>query len=195
MPKPLFEGTPKNIKIKMRKVIRNRKIMAVPGLKNLALKTPVTSSDEEPIIGELELTTDGDKEGTDGSFVELGPGVQWVQIDLGAPKEIHVVVLWHYHREGRVYRDVIVQAADDKDFITNVQTIFNNDHDNSAGLGIGKDWQYLDDYKGEIVMPNKHVKGTFVAQKPIKARYIRCYSNGNTSNDLNHYTEVEIWGK
>ena len=195
LPRPLFEGTPRNIKAKMRPVIRSRKVLAAPGLKNLAYEKKVTSSDEEPIIGELALANDGDKEGTDGSFVELGPQLQWVQIDLGAPKEIHLIVLWHYHREGRVYRDVIVQAADDKDFITNVRTLFNNDHDNSAGLGIGKDWQYLDDFRGEVVWPAKHVGGKYVAEKSVKARYVRFYSNGNTSNDLNHYTEIEIWGK
>jgi len=103
LPRPLFEGTPRNIKAKMRPVIRSRKVLAAPGLKNLAYEKKVTSSDEEPIIGELALANDGDKEGTDGSFVELGPQLQWVQIDLGAPKEIHLIVLWHYHREGRVY--------------------------------------------------------------------------------------------
>jgi len=197
LPRPLFEGTPKNIKMKMRKVIKKRKVMVPKDLEltNVALKKPVTSSDEEPIIGELELVTDGDKEGHDGSFVELGPNLQWVQIDLGSVQEIYVIVLWHYHREGRVYRDVIVQVADDKDFITNVRSVFNNDHDNSAGLGIGKDWQFLDDFRGEVVMPPKHVNGVYTADKPVKARYVRLYSNGNTSNDLNHYTEVEIKGR
>jgi hypothetical protein len=31
-----------------------------------------------------------------------------------------------------------VQTADDPDFITNVRTLFNNDIDNSLGLGVGK---------------------------------------------------------
>jgi len=29
----------------------------------------------------------------------------------------------------------------------------------------------------------------------IEARYVRLYSNGNTANDLNHYVEVEVYGK
>ena len=41
--------------------------------------------------------------------------------------EIYAIVVWHYHGEARVYHDVVVQLADDSDFIENVQTIFNND--------------------------------------------------------------------
>ena len=92
------------------------------------------SSDEQPIIGEIEMITDGDKEATDGSYVELGPVKQNVTIDLGAPYNIYAVVVWHYHKQARVYKDVIVQVADDPDFIKNVQTIFNNDDDNTWAL-------------------------------------------------------------
>ena len=31
--------------------------------------------------------------------------------------------------------------------------------------------------------------------EPVTGRYVRLYSNGNSTNDLNHYTEVEIWGR
>ena len=30
--------------------------------------------------------------------------------------------------------------------------------------------------------------------KPAQGRYIRLYSNGNTSDNANHYVEVEVWG-
>ena len=30
--------------------------------------------------------------------------------------------------------------------------------------------------------------------KGAKGRYVRLYSNGNTTNDLNHYVEVEVYG-
>ena len=64
---------------------RDRKIL-VPrglGLENVALNKPVTSSEEEIIIGTLGQVTDGDKECQEESYVALGPGPQWVQIDLG----------------------------------------------------------------------------------------------------------------
>ena len=142
LPKPLFVGTPKNIKVENLEPQsgKERPPMMVPdGVENVAAGKEVTSSDMEPTIGELDLITDGDKEAADGSYVELGSGLQWVQIDLGQPTEIAAIVVWHYHQQARVYHDVIVRVADDKDFIANVQTLFSNDADNSAKLGVGKD--------------------------------------------------------
>src|SRR5436853_12352 len=84
-------------------------------------------------------------------------------------------------KEARVYRDVVVQFADDPDFIENVRTVFNNDQDNSAGLGVGKDNEYFEMAEGKLI----EVKGE-------KARYVRCYSKGSTADEQNHYIEVEI---
>ena len=136
LPKPAFKGTPKHVPPgtnleKPRKGPR-KPTMVPKGTKLLSFKLPVKSSDDEPIIGEVEFITDGDKEANEGSYVELGPGVQWVQIDLKKKYAIQAIVVWHYHANARVYHDVVVQAADDADFITNVRTIYNNDHDNSA---------------------------------------------------------------
>lgn len=187
-PKPMFQGTPKSIKSpnleKAKPAGWKRPDLMVPkGTKNLASKKEVTGSDDLPIIGEMEFVTDGDKEGSDGSFVEYGPGVQYVQIDLGEKCAIYAVVVWHYHAEGRVYRDVVVRVSDDKDFVKGVKTIFNNDHDNSAGLGVGKLREYVETNIGKLI-----------ATKNVAARYVRLYSNGSTSNEMNHYTEVEVYG-
>ena len=192
LPRPLFQGTPKNIKAAATLEKYSEKprppFNAPEGTKNLSLGKKVTSSDMQPIVGELNLVTDGDKEGSDGSFVELGPDKQWVQIDLGAPANIYAIVIWHFHAEGRVYHDVVVQVADDPDFIDSVKTIFNNDFDNSSGLGVGKQLEFIDDYRGKLI-DAKTAKG-----EPAKGRYVRLYSRGNTSNDLNHYVEVEVLG-
>jgi hypothetical protein len=184
LPKPLFAGTPKSIKtpnLERKTVVPE--IMVPQGSVNLAREQEVTGSDDFPVIGELEFITDGDKEGADGSYVELGPGVQWVQIDLGDQKTIYAVALWHYHAQARAYRDVIVQVADDPDFIENVQTVFNNDHDNSAGIGLGKDKEYIETNAGKLI-----------DAKGIKGRYVRLYSSGSTGSDMNHYIEVEVFG-
>jgi hypothetical protein len=53
----------------------------------------------------------------------------------------------------------------------------------AAGLGIGKDKEYIETREGRLFDP-----------KGIKGRYVRFYSSGNTANDLNHYVEVEIYG-
>ena len=122
--------------------------------------------------------------GTARSYVELGPFAQWVQIDLGAAHNIYAVVLWHFHKQPRVYYDVVVQIADDADFTKNVTTVFNNDIDNSLGFGKGEDWHYVETNEGKLI----DCKG-------VKGRYVRSYSAGNTSNDLNHWIEIEVYGK
>jgi hypothetical protein len=34
-----------------------------------------------------------------------------------------------------------------------------------------------------------------VSGKGTKGRYVRLYSNGSTANEMNHYIEVEVYGK
>ncbi len=160
------------------------------GVTNLALKKKVTSSDNDPIVGELSYVTDGVKDGTDGTIVELGPGTQWVQIDLGATANIYAVVIWHFPLSYRVYHDVIVEVSGGPGFFPKgAKTIFNNDFDNSSGRGIGKQLEYVDDYRGKLI-DAKDAKG-----QPAKGRYVRLYSKGNTSTEMNHYVEVEVYGK
>src|SRR5512136_3502862 len=186
LPKPMFVGTPKNIRTPNLETVTGKPrgpFMVPVGTTLLSLGKPVTSSDKEPVIGEISFVTDGKKSGEDGYYVELGPMLQWVQIDLGKSQELEAIVVWHYHSQARVYRDVAVQVSDDKDFVSGVTTLFNNDHDNTSGLGIGKDREYIETYEGKLV----DAKGT-------KARFVRLYSGGNTSNDMNHYVEVEVYG-
>jgi hypothetical protein len=187
LPKPMFVGTPQNLKVpNLEKPLGMPRpaFMAPEGTVNAASEKSVTSTDDLPIIGEIEMITDGDKEASDGSFVELGPFVQHVTVDLGAKHDIYAVVVWHYHKQPRVYFDVIAQTSDDADFVKNVNTIFNNDHDNSAGLGVGKDMHYIETSEGKLI-----------DAKGVQGRYVRLYSNGNNNNDLNHYIEVEVYGK
>ncbi len=186
LPKPVFKGTPTNAPPgtnleKPRKGPRPT-FLAPPGTKNVSKGKPVTASDSDPIIGEIKFATDGDKEGMAGSYVELGPGLQYLQIDLKKKHAIHAVLVWHYHMEPRVYHDVIVQVADDKDFISDVRTIYNNDYDNSAGMGVGSEKEYWETHEGRLI-----------DAKGIVARYVRLYSKGSTADDMNHYTEVEVF--
>jgi len=189
LPKPRLVDTPKKVPPGTRAKLptggpqRRKPFLAPKGARNVAKGKPVTASDPEPVIGALDMVTDGNKEATEDAYVELGPAVQWVQIDLGKPLPVYAVVVWHEHKDRRVYHDVVIQVADDKDFITNVRALFNSDHDNSAGLGIGKDWGCLETEEGLLV-----------DAKGVRARYVRLYSNGSTADDLNRYTEVEVFG-
>ena len=185
LPKPMFVGTPRNIRSSNLERITGKKrapFYVPKWTALLSLEKAVTGSDMEPIIGEVEFVTDGEKSGEDGYYVEFGPGVQWVQIDLEEAFELHAILVWHFHSQARVYRDVVIQVSDDPDFVSGVKTVFNNDHDNSAGLGIGRDKEYIEVNEGRLINP-----------KGVAARYVRLYSQGNTSNDMNHYVEVEVY--
>lgn len=187
LPKAMFEGTPQNMAVpNLQKPLGRPRdpFLAPVGVTNVAKGKKVASSDAEPVIGELKQVTDGDKKGTEGSFVELGPLLQHVTIDLGAPHEVYAVLFWHFHKTPRVYLDVVVQLADDAAFSKNVRTVFNNDNDNTAGLGAGTDMNYVETAEGKLV----DAKGS-------RARYVRLYSRGNNANELNHYVEVEVFGR
>jgi hypothetical protein len=187
LPTPLFQGTPQDIKVdNLEKPLGKPRppFYAPVGTKNVALGKQVSSTDEDPIIGEIEMITDGDKEGADGSYVELGPLEQHVTIDLEDEYNLYAIVVWHFHMMARAYLDVVVQVASDPDFTTNVATLFNNDIDNSSGHGVGKNMHYVETSEGKLI----DCKGTV-------ARYVRLYSNGNSTDDLNHYIEVEVYGK
>lgn len=187
LPKPMFIGTPTPMKVdKLEKPLGTARppFLAPEGVTNVALDKPVTGSDNLPVIGELEMVTDGDMEAADGSYVELGPFAQWVAIDLEQEYEIYAIVLWHFHKQPRVYYDCVVQIAQDADFTKDVVTVFNNDINNSLGLGKGEDWHYVETNEGKLI----DCKG-------VKGRYVRSYTNGNTSNDLNHWIELAVFGK
>lgn len=111
--------------------------------------------------------------------------LQWVQIDLEKSAEIFAIAVWHYHSQERAYKDVVVQISDDPAFKSGVKTVFNNDNDNSAKLGKGDNKAYVETNLGKLMVVNP----------PVKGRYVRLYSNGNTSNDMNHYIEVEVFGR
>lgn len=186
LPKPLFVGTPVPVKVDNLEPPRAGKrsdFLVTAGAKNLALNKPVTSSDPQPLLGEAELVTDGDKDGSEGCYVELAKGVQWVQIDLGARSAIDAILLWHFHAQARVYLGVVVQVSDDPDFIKDVKTVFNNDTKNLVGRGAGKDFTYIETYEGRLI-----------DAKGVTGRYVRFYSKGNSTNALNHYIEAEVWG-
>ncbi|MHB1306248.1 MAG: discoidin domain-containing protein [Limisphaerales bacterium] len=187
LPIPAFMGTPTDIPlgdlIEKPSDKPRPPFLAPKGAVNLAAGKKVTSSDKSPITGSLELVTDGDKESNDNSFVELHRRTQWIQVDLEKKHKIYAIILWHAHNTWQVYHDVVVQVADDPDFTQDVKTIYNNDVDNSSGLGVGTDKEYFEDYQGRLM-----------DAKGVVGRYIRCYSKGSSYSALNRYTEVEVYG-
>ncbi len=185
-PPELIEGTPKPMNVPNLVQAPNKapEFLVPEGTTLLSKGKKVTSSDEAPIIGDLTLITDGEKEAGEGYFVELLDGTQWVQVDLEKTASVSAIWLWHFHSQKRAYNDVIIQVSDDAEFKTGVTTLYNNDYDDSSKLGKGSDNSYVESRFGLLA-----------DAKGAKGRYVRLYSNGNTSNEMNHYIEVEVFGK
>ena len=115
LPAPMFKGTPEPIKGEpnMGPARKGKRppFFAPRGTVNLARGKPVTSSDPEPIIGELRLITDGDKRGNDGCFVESARSlalqgaevVLWPSLQRGyTESELMLQVRAHAHFNGVV---------------------------------------------------------------------------------------------
>jgi hypothetical protein len=188
LPAPAFVGTPSDTPaapdVEKPTGKPRPPLMVPPGLSNIALGKPVTSSATNTLPEKLAKITDGDKEAGESSIVLLRKGVQWVQIDLGSPQEIYAIVLWHAHDTPKVCHGVVVQLADNTESTQNVRTLFNNDRENGDGLGAGTDREYFETYEGKLI-----------AAHGAKARYVRLYSRGSTESRMNEYTEVEVWGR
>ena len=190
LPPPHSSGTPKEIKSANLEPDRGPgklrpPIMVEPEYaKKLTNEDTKVTTSEEAATGENEFVVDGDKTPDATAMLQLPGGVQWVQLDLGAEHEISAVCVWHDQGDERVYKDVIMQISNDKNFKEGVTTIFNNDHDDSAKLGKGKDKEYRERNDGRPM-----------DAKLTKGRYVRCYSNGSTSEPVNNYIEIEVFGK
>ena len=187
LPKSVALGTPRPMKIaNLEPVSKNPRILPkVPAAAvNLAKGCNVTSSAREAAAGDFSYLTDGDKGGEEGFEVELPRGAHWVQVDLAKSAEISAIVLWHFHRERRVYFNIIVQISDDAAFKKDVTTVYNNDAEGELGLGKGKDYCYYESNEGRVMALSPAIKG----------RYVRFYSKGNSAGPSNDYIETEVWG-
>lgn len=186
LPAPTLKGTPEqlptgpNIEANSDKAPAPMQI--AKGAKNVALGKKVTTSVKPFSETQPDAITDGKKEAFDYDTVEMKKGTQWVQVDLGESYKIEAIAIWHDHRYIQAVHDVIVQVSDDPEFKTGVTTLFNNDTDNSSGLGIGTDREYFERHWGRVF----DGKGT-------KARYVRGYTKGSHLSALNCWQEIEVY--
>lgn len=107
-----------------------------------------------------------------------------MQIDLGEESDIYAVQLWHFHFKTRIYSNVVIAVSDNPEFKHDVKVVYNNDRENLLGFGRGSDLNYSDTNYGKLI-----------DAKGVKGCYVRLYSNGNNENKMNHYVEVEVFGK
>lgn len=157
--------------------------LAPRGVTNLALHRPVTGSAPVPVQGTYGLATDGSKEVGETNVLVLPKGRQWIQIDLGQVHSIYAIVVWRNYERPYIYRNVVVQIADDPEFRVNARTLFNNDQDGFQDLGVGHDLGYFESYEGKLIDVNGQ-----------QARCLRVYSRGSHDEPLNYYREIEIYG-
>lgn len=186
LPAPTLKGTPEQLptgpNIEPNSDKAPAATMIPKGAKNVALGKTVTTSVKPFSETQPDAITDGKKEAFDYDTVEMKKGAQWVQVDLGASYKIEALAIWHDHRYIQVMHDVIVQVSDDPEFKTGVTTLFNNDTDNSSGLGVGTDREYFERHFGRVF----DGKGT-------KARYVRGYTKGSHLSALNCWQEIEVY--
>ena len=194
LPPPHITGTPKEIKSDNLEPDRGQgklrpPIMVEPEYaKKLTNEDTKVTTSEEPVTGDAEYVVDGDKTLDATAMLQLPSGLQWVQLDLGAEHTISAICVWHDQGDDRVYKDVIMQISNDEKFAdkTKITTIFNNDHDQTSKLGLGKgpDKEYRERNDGRPV-----------DAKLTKGRYVRVYSAGSSSEPVNNYIEIEVFGK
>ncbi len=182
-------GNPRGVKPPhLREEVKRESFLVPEGVENVALYQPATCSEEELAAGDPDQLTDDIKQSGPFDFVELGTGLHWVQIDLGQVRAIHAVAIWHYYKNPTIYQDVIVQVSDDPMFEENVRTLFNNDHDNSAKMGRGKDTAFYTRWWAELV----DARGPDGA--PTRARYVRVYTAGGMEGEPVRFVEIGVYG-
>jgi len=177
LPAPTLKGTPEQLPMGPN-IEPNSDKAPAPAM----ITSDAKNSSVKPFTGELSQITDGKKEAFDYDTVEMKKGTQWIQVDLGESFTIQAIAMWHDHRYIQVMHDVIVQVSDDPEFKTGVTTIFNNDTDNSSGLGVGTDREYFERHFGRVF-----------DGKGAKGRYVRGYSKGSHLSALNCWQEIEVY--
>jgi len=182
-------GYPRGLKPPhLREEVKRPPLMVPPGMENLALYRPISASDEEPITGDLYQINDDIKKSDPFDYVELGPGLQWVQVDLEARYEIFAVAVWHFYKNPVIYNDVILQASNDEAFQDEVKTLFNNDHDFSSGVDRGHDTAYYTRWWGELV-DTRDEDGV-----PLRARFVRIYTGDGMEGERPRFVELAVYG-
>ena len=93
--------------------------------------------------------------------------------------------------EGAVIKHVVVKRVNDKWYVCLMLALPEKEQKPiPTGRPIGVDMglrSLLATSEGELI-------DCFSKGSP-KGRYVRCYSNGNNQNDLNHYIEIDVYGK
>ncbi len=143
----------------------------------------------------LSILTDGVRTDTEYALISTGSVAKYVQLNLGESHSITKLnILNDYNPSApRIGKDIIVQLSNDPTFATGVTTVYNNDGDNSVGLGAGGDSEYTEPINGSGL--------TIALGSPVNAQYVRYWANGHTRtqtsayNTVNTPVEVEVYAQ
>lgn len=169
----LYEFDPNLIEIK-NGVARLKK--SYPNPVNQSASIAPTSSTSSAVAGELAKITNGDN----NSWCDLGgSGPHEVTVDLGVVKTLRQIKVWGLFHNTRMYSDRIVRISENG---SDWYTIFNNDSDNSAGVGIGTHSEYIETQDGKVfTIPD------------INAQYIQVWSGDDNLGGNATLVEIEAF--
>jgi hypothetical protein len=182
------------------------------GSTNLAYGRSITTNFPDPIMGQLDMITDGNKgvltysDGrlryidADNCYVEFSPsihsmsgdeftklGPRFVQFDFQESNFFDAIWIWAGYRDHGydVVRKLVIQISQDPKFATNPTTVFNCDTDNSLGFGLGSDRPFASSRFGKLIRI-----------KPTLGRYVRIWCNGSVMFPREtRLVEIEIYGR
>jgi hypothetical protein len=136
----------------------------LPTEKNVALNKKVYGSLPS---SNIDLLTDGNTSTT--PYCSISSGEQYVIVDLEDTYYLNKIKVWHYYKDSRRYHDTKTQVSEDGISWT---TVFNSNISGEYSEGSG---------------------GKTHNFEPIKARYIKDFLNGSTSDSGNHWVEIEAY--
>ena len=116
----------------------------------------------------MTLARDASK-AVDGSLSTRWSGEgdgSWLRLDLGSVNPVSMVKIAFYNGDSRNFTFDIQTSTDGSNWIQARNTVTSAQNNQSQSFPI----------------------------PVVEARYVRIVGYGNTSNDWNSYTEVEIWG-
>ena len=109
----------------------------------------------------------------------------WLQLNLGKKYSVSELKLWIYYDDNRYLNNLIILAADDKEFTQNARVVWNADKENFFGLGAGVN---------EDMPPSTAAGYTVTLPKAEDAQYLRFLNKGNNKNQGAHWVEIEVYG-
>ena len=146
---------------------------------NVALNRPVSAS---IAVSSSELQKITDESLVTANYASVGNGHPGsVTVDLGSEICLDSIKVWHYYGDSRVYYGTKTQVSADG---VNWYTIFDSSIEGT----------YTETSGGKVIdLTVKEIGEPKIYLNNIEIRYIRDWTNGNSMNGGNHWTEIQAF--